>query len=403
MTPRRISSRSITLVVTCALLVAGTEASAVDIDAISANAEVPEERLLDVGIQSFDPGFSDESAPKLEEKGIFRDVRKAESRYLPFELKRTLESTGHWGAVRVLPRGTEGMDVNVSGEILQSNGYEVKLRLRVADSTGRVWFDKEFKHRAKFEAYDREQLDSGDPYQPLYNHVANDMLVNWQAQKDKQLRNIREVTRLRFAADLAPESYGDCLRVKKKGRYSIKRLPSKSDPMMDRIANLRERDYMFVDTLNEYYADFSARMGESYFEWRSNSFEEAEALAELQRAARNRKIWGGLLVFAGLMSSDSGVSDLAVIGGALTYMSGMEKNKEAKMQKEALRELAASFDLDVAPLLVEVEGRTLRLEGSAEEQFDEWRTLLRKIFVAETNLPLDPDTGLPQPGPPPNR
>ena len=45
------------------------------------------------------------------------------------------------------------------------------------------------------------------------------------------------------------------------------------------------------------------------------------------------------------------------------------------------------------PVLIEVEGRTVKLEGSAETQFGEWRRLLREIFAAETGFPLDPDTG----------
>jgi hypothetical protein len=39
------------------------------------------------------------------------------------------------------------------------------------------------------------------------------------------------------------------------------------------------------------------------------------------------------------------------------------------------------------PLLVDVEGQTLRLEGSAETQYAEWRRLLSEIFVTETGLP----------------
>ena len=82
---------------------------------------------------------------------------------------------------------------------------------------------------------------------------------------------------------------------------------------------------------------------------------------------------------------------LAIIGGAAVIQSGVQKGKEAKIHMEALRELGASFDAEVATLLVEVEGQTLRLEGSAEAQFSEWRRLLREIFSAETGFPLDPN------------
>ena len=60
------------------------------------------------------------------------------------------------------------------------------------------------------------------------------------------------------------------------------------------------------------------------------------------------------------------------------------------MHKVAIQELAASFDAEVAPVLVEVEGHMLKLVGSAEAQYADWRRLLREIFVTETGLPLDP-------------
>ena len=40
-------------------------------------------------------------------------------------------------------------------------------------------------------------------------------------------------------------------------------------------------------------------------------------------------------------------------------------------------------------MLVEVEGRVLRLEGSAEAQYSEWRELLHEIFTEEASLPVD--------------
>ena len=131
--------------------------------------------------------------------------------------------------------------------------------------------------------------------------------------------------------------------------------------------------------------------------WRAFSYEEQVALAELRRAARWRKIVGALAIFGAVVAdADSAVEraarDAAMIGGAAAIQSGMAKSKEAKMHVEALRELGASFDAEVAPLVVEVEGQTLRLSGSAETQYENWRKLLREIYATETGLPLDPNT-----------
>jgi hypothetical protein len=61
------------------------------------------------------------------------------------------------------------------------------------------------------------------------------------------------------------------------------------------------------------------------------------------------------------------------------------------MHREGLRELAASFDSEVAPILIDVEGEVLRLTGSVETQYGTWRQLLRQIFSAETGIPVDPN------------
>ena len=57
------------------------------------------------------------------------------------------------------------------------------------------------------------------------------------------------------------------------------------------------------------------------------------------------------------------------------------------MHGESLKELGASFEAETEPLLIEVEGQTRRLTGTAEEKYMEWRRLLREIFAEETGLP----------------
>ena len=115
--------------------------------AIQATAEIPQEQLLDVGIRLFDPGLPAEADQDPEiaeqlaaEKGIYADIRRAESRYMPTVLRSTLEGTGHWGAVRVIPAGVEVMDVMVDGRIVEATGYELELEVTVRGATGRLWF-----------------------------------------------------------------------------------------------------------------------------------------------------------------------------------------------------------------------------------------------------------------------
>ena len=49
----------------------------------------------------------------------------------PLVLRDTLEGTGQWGQVRVLPANGTGMDLFVDGKILESTGRELKLAITV--------------------------------------------------------------------------------------------------------------------------------------------------------------------------------------------------------------------------------------------------------------------------------
>lgn len=381
---------SVIYLLTMGLAVSGALAKK-QVSALQAQSEVDEGLLLDVGIQILDPGLPEEDEDALEEQRIFADVRKSEARFLPYHLKNTLEATGHWGAVRVIPRTIEAGDLLVSGEILLSNGKTLAIRLNAVDSTGVVWLEKKYKEEADPAAYDDDTIESFDPYQNVFNRIANDLVEFREKLTAEEVEQIRETTWLRFAADLAPTVFGDYVSINKKGRVELERLPAGDDPMLERLAGVRERDYLFVDTLNQYYDDFYRRMGNPYFNWRKNSYDELIMLRGIRREALAQKLFGIALIGVAVVASDPGVAGAAGAGGAIVVKSGFEKSKEAKLNKEALKELAASFDAEIAPVLVEVEGQTLRLEGSAETQFAEWRRMLADIFETETGLPPRPD------------
>ena len=74
-----------------------SEVKALDV----ADSATPESQLLDIGIVEFDAGVPKNN--NSEKSGIYEVVREAEVRYLPYHLKTTLQATGHWGAVRVIP------------------------------------------------------------------------------------------------------------------------------------------------------------------------------------------------------------------------------------------------------------------------------------------------------------
>lgn len=387
------------LVLAFGLALGAAHAGKKPVELVEATAEIPLERLLDVGIVILDPGLPEEDEDALEENAVFAEARKSEARFIPFHLKGVLESSGQWGAVRVIPASADNVDVRVEGQILDSNGRKLVIAIRASDSTGRKWVDRTYKGIADPRAFDDDGkvVEIGDPYESLYNRIANDLVKSRDKMDPDDLLTVRAVTRMRFAVGIAPDVFDGYMTQSKKGRWRIDRLPADGDPMMLRIDLIRERDYLFVDTLNEFYAELYARMGQPYDDWREFSYEERMALRAIRREATTQKIIGGLLLL-GAAFADGGSSaarvarDAAAVGGAMALQKGISTGQEAKIHKEAIRELAGSFDAEISPVLVEIEGKTLRLQGSAETQYAEWRALLSRIFATETGLAAAPDT-----------
>jgi hypothetical protein len=254
---------------------------------------------------------------------------------------------------------------------------------------------KKYKEEADPLAY-AETKTGREPFQNLYNEIANDLLDKLRDRDEEDRLEIRRVAELKFAADLAPAAFAGYLE-EHKGRYEPAKLPAHDDPMMTRVSEIRERDYMFIDTLNEYYADLFAKMQGPYQDWRSYSYEEQVALDKLNRAARWEKILGAAAMIGGVVAT-SGRSragrtagQVAVLGGMATMMDGLQKSEEAKMHREGLKELAQSLDADVSEILMNIEGEVLRLSGSVETQYAKWRELLKKIYATEVGLPVDPN------------
>jgi hypothetical protein len=337
-----------------------------------------------------------EDEKKREKERVFPEVRKAESRYIPVMIRDTLENTGQWGQVRVLPGEGSGMEVYVDGRILDSTGVELRLEVVASDATGRTWFRKTYEAGADTRAYKDVVGKPRDPFENLYNTLANDLLAARRALTREQRVELRRVAELRFAAELAPYAFGSYLAQDRKGLYGVARLPADGDPVVQRMQRVRERDYALVDTLNEHYANFSGSIAEPYTQWRKFTHEELEAEAQARREALTRQVLGAVAVVGGIVagaetssSAGSAAATAAVIGGMYAFKSGLDKRAEIKIHAESLKQLGDSFQAEVQPMVVDVEGRTLQLKGSAEQQYAEWRALLRELYENETGLPAD--------------
>ncbi len=338
------------------------------------------------------------------------------TRYVATLLRSTLESTGQWGAVRVVPESVEFVDVLVSGKILDSTGAHLAVEVSVVDSTGRHWIDhKRYESGADLGSYKSDAaLKQRDPFQNVYSQVANDMVAAREKLLADDRRDIRRVTDLRFASDFAPDALQGYLAKDEKGVLKVARLPAQSDPTLERIDRIRERDAGVVDTVNSYYGNFADQMRDSYGSWRRSSSEEIEKEQRARNKARTRTFLGAAAVLAsvfvpGQCSStdyncrrlESAARTAGAIGGTAAVLSGLKKYSDARVHAQSLKELSQSFQSEVTPQVVDVEGRTLRLTGTAEEQYREWRELLKQLYREEagaTQITDSPKTAEPPPG-----
>ncbi len=371
--------------------------------ATQATTEIPAEQLLDVGVHIFSPGIPKEveEDPDLADKTrIYPDIRKAEARYFAMQLRDTLEGTGHWGTARVVPATVVSFDLTVDGRIIESSGTTLKLAVTATDATGRAWIaNKEYEGLADTRAYKDGYSAGRDPFENVYVAIADDLLAARKTRSSADLANIRRVSELRFAADFAPVAFSQYLeKSPKTGQYRVLRLPADDDLLLQRVRQIRERDYGMIDTVSENYAAFSEKLEEPYTGWRRYTYDEITAEEKLKAQARHRMAMGAAAVAAAIFVPDNCASGStcdraasaarygAVAGGVAAVVSGYRKREESKIHAESLKEISGSFQSETAPLVVDVEGRTLRLTGTAEEQYAEWRRLLHELYREETGL-----------------
>ena len=353
---------------------------------------LPEEELLDVGIATFDENVPEDFDERIEQV-IMPEVRRAESQYIPYFAKNLLQSTGNWGAVRVIPRPTHAVDVVVTGKILHSNGESMIIEATVTDATGTQWFSKEYKALASKYAYEPGMPQSIDAFQAIYKDLANDMFAYRQTLTSQDITTIRKTAELKFAREFSREAFADHVVEEKPGQYTISRLPAENDPMLERVRRVREREYLFIDTLDEYYANFHRQMYPAYQDWRRASFDQAIAYNELKAQSRARAIGGTMAIIGGVASiyesSDAYVDASGIVGviaGATLITSAVQKRHEAEQQAERLRELGSAAEAELVPTTIELENQTLRLQGNVDQQYEELRRILRRVYFEDLGL-----------------
>jgi len=369
--------------------------AAAAVDKITSSTHIPlntpsvsfaAESLLDVGVAPLGDGLE-----LTDDKDtVFPEVRYAETIYFSNQLAKTLEKTGAWGAVRVIPNTDVVIDLYVTGRILQSDGETMDLEIAVADSSGRQWFAKRYSQTVGKYAYDRRIKNMGDPFQNLYTRVANDMLEEREKLADKDAATLRTLSELRFARAFAPEAFADYVSEGRNGILTIERLPAENDSILQRVQKIRDRDYLYVDTMQDYYDQFSEQMHMAYQDFRRASYDSVVKARQLNAAGQRRIVAGIGTIIAGIYGRIEGpssvVKDMSLLGaasGGYLVKSGLDKKEEAASHTESVAELGASLETEIAPQIINLEDRTVTLTGTVSAQYQQWKDLLQQIYQQE--------------------
>lgn len=363
--------------------------------ALERAASVRTKPRLDVVVPVFDPGLS-KKAEMYAEPGVWPELRRAEANRFAHKLKLALEETGAFGAVRVTPDATATGDLYVLGAIEESNGETVAIDLEVRDSSNARWFGRSFEHAVGQGFYKNIRNKGTDAYDPVFARAAAYVVEQLDRQPDADLERLKLLTDLRFGASLTEEAFTNHLG-READHYVLTSYPSADDPMLRRTKDVRVRDQLFIDDLQDHYRAFSDKMDESYRVWQEHSLIEVEAQRKAKRRALLQGLAGAALVGLGIaalstMPSSTAATTAGLAGGvvgAIMIGKGFQTSKEAKVHRDALNELGESINVELAPQVVEFHEQTEKLTGDAKEQFGQWRAFLKKIYEQERTPEVD--------------
>lgn len=337
---------------------------------LTANTSPAEAQSFDVGVLVFSTLAGNEEINRSGAE-IFSQIRKTETQYLPVALRSTLALSNQWGVVRVLPDSDPSLDIIIEGTILRSDGADLLLHIRATDSTGRVWLDRDYADNARVADYpdsapmllDRGLTFGTDPFQDIYAAIANDLLAVRQSLTQPALDEIHNVTQLRYASDLSPEAFSRYLGEDETGLLSVNRLPASNDPLLRNVADIGARNEVFIDTIDEYYEALYQDVKPIYDIWRQYSFEQVtEERSSLERARSG--------------NSNSGSFE--------AISQNYNRYKWSKIFEQEFVALASGFVSETAPAVLELSRNVNGLSGPVEEQYAQWRVLLRGLFEIET-------------------
>ncbi len=318
----------------------------------------PEQVALEIAVVVFETGI-----PAFDERDARHKLRGVESRLAAARLRDVMTASERFGAVRVLPRASQFAALTITGEIRHSDGRDFVLAIHAVDAEGRTWVRQSFRATASPANY----LSSlSEPFDAVFVAISNAVWSQASLLSAAQITRLNTIAELRYAQGLVPQWYNDYLE-ERDGKLILKRLPAADDPMVKRIQRVRNQEALFIDTVDEQYLTLREQLGPSYRLWAQSSLEQALYLASYQKRASERTMAATRGSFAAMQQVYS------------TYRS-------VRIQEQDLFELATGFDNETAPTVMASGKQLVRLEGTLEQQYTQWRDLLAQIMRLERGI-----------------
>ena len=348
-----------------------------NVDLIVAQQAPPENQLLDIAVNVFDVALKKDETLEFGE-WIFSEIRANATHYLPYTLRETLLRSNQWGAVRVLPESDPSVDLQVKAKVMASNGRRILVEVVAIDSSGRVWLNQEyldlasetdFPNRTRYTAGQPFESDEFvEPFQDVYNKINNALVKFRSTLTEQELVDLKRVSEMVYASDLAPESFDHNLVKTESNLLTVVSLPAEDDPMLRRVKEMRARHHLFIDTVDDYYGSLYENMRPSYAVWRKYSFDQINEASKAAESQYDFKNYGRS-------------------GGYLTLTQRYDRYRWSKIFELEYRDISASFNNEVGPAILELNERVHGLSGTMEEQYIQWTRILRQLFSLEAQIP----------------
>lgn len=367
---------------------------------------IPKPRLA---IPVLDPGIP-ESTKKQQEEGIWPELRKAEAVRCAFKLKQWIQRYNQFDSIVISADASISADIYLIGRIVDSDSETMRIAYQIVDARGVTWMEERTKrHRVELGWHDRYGITKRDPFDPLFNKIAEDVYEelkdrgkahveqlehNEKVGPDKarysELQLITTTRDLAFASFVSPE-YNDFLKPDG-GHYVIQYVPEEQSESWRRIQTIMRREDEFTQVIEDYYEGFRDQVETDYTQWQTDTFPVAREVRLTKRGRTIKAIAGAALVIASVAAAEDGSAKQgdrsaenaaavgALAGGAL-ITAAFRDNHLHKKAVEEINELSRSLHNSIRPTRIDLNGKVITLAGTVQEQFGQWRSMLADIYA----------------------